>query len=94
MRALDRARGCLEPKSLGDETSVYPVTHRDTRMPEGPAPSTRWNVEIHLSPGGIVWERTWAVDWRAAIEAALARSRIVAEQVNGIVAYPAASHAA
>ena len=73
---------------------MYTVTHRDTRMPDGPAASTRWNVEIHLSPGGIVWERTWAEDWRAAIEAALARSRIVAEQVNGIVAYPAASHAA
>ena len=71
------------------------VSHRVTT---GPTPhfasGKRWNVEIHLSPGGIVRERTWAEDWRAAIEAALARSFIVPAQVNGIVAYPAASPAA
>lgn len=48
----------------------------------------RWNVEIHLSPGGIVRERTSGEDWRDAVETALARSRIVAGQVSGIVAYP------
>ncbi|HEY7461144.1 MAG TPA: hypothetical protein VIC59_04645 [Gemmatimonadota bacterium] len=48
----------------------------------------RWNVEIHLSPGGIVRERTSGEDWRDAVESALARSRIVAGQVSGIVAYP------
>ncbi len=59
--------------------------------PIRPTFGKRWNVEIHLSPGGIVWERTCAEDWRAAVEAALARSYIVPAQVNGIVAYPAAS---
>ena len=67
--------------------------HGFNDTPDSPAAGKRWNVEIHLSPGGIVWERTWAEDWRAAIEAALARSCIVANQVNGIVAYPAGSRA-
>jgi hypothetical protein len=65
-----------------------------TGGPLHPASGKRWNVEIHLNPGGIVRERTWGEDWRTAIEAALARSYIVPAQVNGILAYPAASPAA
>jgi hypothetical protein len=67
--------------------------HVISGAPVDPTSGKRWNVEIHLSPGGIVRERTWAEDWRAAIEAALARSYIVPGQVNGIVAYPAVSAA-
>jgi hypothetical protein len=52
-----------------------------------------WNVEIHLTPGGIVWEKTRGKDWHEAVETALAKSYIVAAQVNGIVAYPVATAA-
>jgi hypothetical protein len=58
-----------------------------------PHQSQRWNVEIHLSPGGIVWERTLAKDPQEAVEAALARSYILPAHVNGIAAYPVASPA-
>jgi hypothetical protein len=57
-------------------------------------PRQRWNVEIHLSPGGIVWERVFGRDPKEAVQSALARSYIMPTQVNGIAAYPAASPAA
>lgn len=49
-----------------------------------------WSVEIYLTPGGVVNERTVASDPRQAIEVALARSFIVPEQVCGISARPVA----
>jgi hypothetical protein len=47
-----------------------------------------WSVEIYLSPGGVVRERTAALDPRQAVEAALARSYIVPAQVEGVSAFP------
>lgn len=59
------------------------------RSMAGPGRSPRgWSVEIYLTPGGVVRERTGGRDPGEAIEAALARSYIVPGDVEFISAHP------